>query len=111
MGRETVLFPVTWDEGEWPKAEPVRGHMVGSSPPENKGIPGTGNWVSAGDACDFEPGSRLSRHFVHYRPPPNREEYYKVSLQLRLSLCFFLTHLRAKAIMCIQSHSLCVIAT
>jgi beta-xylosidase len=29
IGREAVLFPVTWEEGEWPVMEPVRGEMTG----------------------------------------------------------------------------------
>ncbi|KAF2223026.1 glycosyl hydrolase [Elsinoe ampelina] len=31
MGREFVLFPVTWSEGEWPILEPERGRMIGWS--------------------------------------------------------------------------------
>ncbi|EAU31779.1 predicted protein [Aspergillus terreus NIH2624] len=44
MGRETVLFPVTWKEGEWPILEPVRGEMSGWKLPQprNKKIPGDG---------------------------------------------------------------------
>ena len=43
MGRETVLFPVTWEKGEFPVASQVRGEMSGwRLPPSNKGIGGEG---------------------------------------------------------------------
>lgn len=29
MGRETVMAPATWEEGEWPFIDPVRGTMGG----------------------------------------------------------------------------------
>ncbi|KAL5342368.1 glycosyl hydrolase [Aspergillus crustosus] len=47
MGRETVLFPVTWKKGEWPILEPVRGRMTGWELPKpfNKKIPGNGHYV------------------------------------------------------------------
>ncbi|KAK8024398.1 hypothetical protein PG993_012464 [Apiospora rasikravindrae] len=32
MGRETVLYPVSWPAGEWPVAEQVRGTMSGPLP-------------------------------------------------------------------------------
>lgn len=43
MGRETVLSPVTWREGEWPTASPIRGEMTGwSMPPATRNIRGVG---------------------------------------------------------------------
>lgn len=43
MGRETVLFPVTWTEGDWPVLQPVRGQMNGwQMPPSNTSLAGEG---------------------------------------------------------------------
>ena len=43
MGRETVLYPVTWEQGEWPVLQPVRGEMDGwHLPAMNLDIPGEG---------------------------------------------------------------------
>ena len=43
MGRETVMVPVTWDEGEFPVWSPVRGEMSGwEFPPTGEDIPGRG---------------------------------------------------------------------
>jgi hypothetical protein len=78
MGRETVLFPVTWDKGQWPVLAPVRGIMDGPSLPSrsqwspttsrNSGSP----LVAGPDVIDFAPGSSLPKHFVHWSiPDPN----------------------------------------
>lgn len=69
MGRETVLFPVRWDEGEWPVLEPVRGHMSGPLPPTSSDVPGKGPWINSDEAVDFEPGSRLPRNWHQWRAP------------------------------------------
>ncbi|KAL2838090.1 glycoside hydrolase family 43 protein [Aspergillus pseudoustus] len=93
MGRETVLFPVTWDEGQWPKLDPVRGIMDGLSlPPRSRWSPpgGDRNPVAGRDVVDFAPGSSFPKHFLHwsipgpsaYRISPNGHPY---SLGLRPS--------------------------
>jgi beta-xylosidase len=71
MGRETVLFPVTWKEGEWPILEPVRGEMSGWKLPQprNKKIPGDGAYVDTPDLIDFAPGTPIPRHFLFWRFP------------------------------------------
>ncbi|OLN87271.1 Non-reducing end alpha-L-arabinofuranosidase BoGH43A 5 [Colletotrichum chlorophyti] len=69
MGRETVLFAVKWDEGEWPILDMVRGTMTGPLPPTNRDVPGDGHWMDEPDSVDFEPGSSLPRHFFFWRPP------------------------------------------
>lgn len=69
MGRETVLFPVTWEEGEWPILAPIRGTMAGPLPAENLDIPGDGHWITEPDIVDFEPDSVLPRHFFFWRQP------------------------------------------
>lgn len=71
MGRESSLFPVTWREGEWPFASPVRGEMSGwPLPPFDKAIPdGVGPFVTDPDVIDFAPGSDLPLHFLHFRYP------------------------------------------
>ncbi|KAG8625915.1 hypothetical protein KVT40_006316 [Elsinoe batatas] len=67
MGREFVLFPVTWNEGEWPILEPVRGRMNGWSLPS----PAANSSVITGpDVFDFESGSSLPSPFVFWRFPP-----------------------------------------
>ncbi|KAJ0346621.1 hypothetical protein COL154_013433 [Colletotrichum chrysophilum] len=77
MGRETVLFAVTWDEGEWPVLDRVRGTMTGPLPPTNKNIPGDGHWADEPDVVDFAPGSDIPRHFVFWRPP--KESLFAIS--------------------------------
>jgi beta-xylosidase len=70
MGRETSLFPVTWREGEWPFASPVRGQMSGwPLPVSNLEIAGAGPFVSDPDIIDFAPGTSLPLHFMHFRYP------------------------------------------
>jgi beta-xylosidase len=47
MGRETVMFPVTWKTGDWPILQPVRGQMSGwQMPPPNISIAGEGYVMS-----------------------------------------------------------------
>jgi beta-xylosidase len=72
MGRETVLFPVRWDEDGWVRVEGngVQGIMDGPLPGDAEAdIPGEGAWHDAPDAVDFEPGTDLPSHFVHIRLP------------------------------------------
>jgi beta-xylosidase len=68
LARETVLFPFTWEENEWPVLEPVRGEMEGPLPPPSRDIPGNGPWVHDGDDYGFE--GELPLHFMHFRFPP-----------------------------------------
>ncbi|SMY20151.1 unnamed protein product [Zymoseptoria tritici ST99CH_1A5] len=76
MGRETVLYPVTWPENGWPEAEPVRGRMRGSLPAVSRDVPGPGPWIEAGDDYGFESDS-LPLHFMHFRFPP--KDMYSIS--------------------------------
>ncbi|KAL2813672.1 glycosyl hydrolase [Aspergillus granulosus] len=71
MGRETVLFPVTWEEGEWPVLGAVRGRMTGPLPVPAE-VPGDGPYVDADDEIYFEPGSRIPRHFLFWRFPKDK---------------------------------------
>ncbi|KAK1622059.1 glycosyl hydrolase [Colletotrichum phormii] len=72
MGRETVLFPVSWPAGggEWPcLLEPIRGQMMASLPGTNvnsSSIPGVNESV---DVVDFEPDTVLPAYWVHIRHP------------------------------------------
>jgi beta-xylosidase len=72
MGRETVLTPVTWEEGEWPIFTNVSGHMNGwhldSRPPIAKG---EGSLIDAPVYIDFAPGTAIPPEFVHWRFPNN----------------------------------------
>jgi beta-xylosidase len=80
MGRETVLFPVTWNEGEWPVLQPVRGQMSGwPLPPQTMAIPGSGPFVEDPDVIDFPPGSAIPLHFLYWRFPP--EDAFAISPQ------------------------------
>ncbi|KAI1372889.1 glycoside hydrolase family 43 protein [Hypoxylon crocopeplum] len=80
MGREAVLFPVTWDEGQWPVLQPVRGEMSGwALPPPSREVPGDGPFNSDPDAYDFEEGTAIPRNLVHWRVP--RESAFSVTAQ------------------------------
>lgn len=68
MGRETVLFAMTWHEGDWPVLDPIHGKQRGPLPPVNRKIPGNGHWVNDPDVENFRPGSSLPRHWVTWRP-------------------------------------------
>lgn len=65
MGRETSLYPVTWDDGSWPVLEPVRSVMSGRELPASN----DGTDVTSLDEVDFAPGATLPLHFVHWRLP------------------------------------------
>ncbi|KAI1274692.1 glycosyl hydrolase [Xylaria sp. FL0933] len=70
MGRETIMVPVSWEKDEFSIWSPVRGEMSGwAMPRENKEIPGEGPFITAGDAIDFHPGTKLPAHFTYWRFP------------------------------------------
>lgn len=72
MGRETALYPVTWNEGEWPFATQVEGVMNGwELPASNHDIPGAGPFNGDPDVVDFAPGTSLPLNFMHFRYPAN----------------------------------------
>ncbi|KFX89152.1 hypothetical protein V490_07202 [Pseudogymnoascus sp. VKM F-3557] len=65
MGRETVLYPVSWPEGGWPVAEPVRGEMSGwhrpaVAPPRPDEIV-----VDGADVVDFGHGEKIPENWGH----------------------------------------------
>jgi beta-xylosidase len=70
MGREAVLYPATWDEGEWPVLQPVRGEMSGwPLPPQTRDVPGVGPFNGDADVYDFDAASAVPMHFVYWRVP------------------------------------------
>jgi len=71
MGRETVLFPVTWEKDEWPVLHgPVRGRMSGWELPEpSRNVAGEGPWVGDPDVYDFKAGQPLPRNLIYWRVP------------------------------------------
>lgn len=72
MGRETVLTPVTWKEGEWPVFSNVSGNMNGwHLEPEDPLEEGEGSLVASSAHLEFLPGSNLPPEFVHWRFPVN----------------------------------------
>lgn len=78
MGRETVLYPITWTSEGWPVASQVRGIMSGWLLPEPVAstllniAP-----VSAPDIVDFSSGSAIPAHFIHQRFPD--DDAYAIS--------------------------------
>jgi beta-xylosidase len=79
MGRETVLFPVTWEEGKWPVLQTVEGEMSGCSsmPAVNRDVPGEGAFVSDPDVYDFKANSSIPKHFIYWRVP--RKNAFKIT--------------------------------
>jgi beta-xylosidase len=78
MGRETVLFPVTWNTGEWPVMQPVRGKMSGwTLPAPSRDIPGDGPFNDDPDVYDFKAGTSIPRNLVYWRVP--RENAFSVN--------------------------------
>lgn len=75
MGRETVLTPVTWGEGEWPVVSIVEGVMDGWWRPSSTDVNGDGPWIGDADNLDFSSDSSLPRHFTHWRTPQNDDVY------------------------------------
>lgn len=69
MGREMVLAPAKWEDGQWPVIEQVHGRMSGPLPPPNSDIRGGGHWHDEPDKVDFPPASNLPMHFGFWRPP------------------------------------------
>jgi len=73
MGRETVLFPVTWKTGEWPVLQPVKGTMSGwQLPAPNRTLPGDGPFNSDPDEYDFPVGKPIPRNLVYWRVPQDK---------------------------------------
>ncbi|KAH8781116.1 xylosidase : arabinofuranosidase [Diaporthe sp. PMI_573] len=79
MGRESVLFNATWEEGEWPICQnPIQGRMTGWDLPTPSGdIPGDGPLVSDSDVVDFEDLTSMPKQFLYWRFP--KTENYEVS--------------------------------
>ncbi|KAI7481124.1 hypothetical protein KC351_g6560 [Hortaea werneckii] len=70
MGRETILVPVKWDEGEWPVFSQAHGEMSGwPLPPYSRDVDGIGPFVEDPDTVNFAPGTSLPSHFLHWRWP------------------------------------------
>ncbi|KAJ3536506.1 hypothetical protein NM208_g5690 [Fusarium decemcellulare] len=78
MGRETVLYPVTWRENEWPILSPVRGEISAwPLPSQDAAGSGPGIGVTSSDTVDFAVASALPADFVHYGFP--QTSYYDLS--------------------------------
>ena len=70
MGREAVLFPVTWNTGDWPILQPVRGKMSGwQLPPPTRDLPGDGPFNTDPDVYDFVNGTAIPRNLAYWRVP------------------------------------------
>ncbi len=85
MGRETVLFPVTWNDGEFPVMGAVGGKMDGwELPRQTRDVPGRGPFNGEPDEYDFEEREGWPRNLVHWRVP--REGAFTVRKGLRVAL-------------------------
>ncbi|KAI9367172.1 glycosyl hydrolase [Aspergillus egyptiacus] len=74
MGRETVLTPVSWEEGQWPVFQRVEGVMRGPLPAQAKKTPGRENNrklinKEEEEHLTFPPGSEIPNHLVYWRFP------------------------------------------
>ncbi|KAI1087305.1 glycoside hydrolase family 43 protein [Rostrohypoxylon terebratum] len=70
MGRETVMVPVEWEDGQFPVWSPLNGEMSGwEFPKGDVEVKGTGPIIAEGDVIKFEPGSSLPAHFTYWRFP------------------------------------------
>ncbi|TLD28077.1 xylosidase : arabinofuranosidase protein [Venturia nashicola] len=72
MGRETVLTPVTWNEGKFPEVDPVFGKQSGwpiKIQSRDAISQGSGPWIGDPDVINFEPGSSIPPHFIFWRWP------------------------------------------
>lgn len=77
-GGETVLFPATWKDGDWPALQQVRDRMSSwPLPPQTRAraypevaIPGSGPFIEDPDIVDFPPDSAIPPHFLYWRFPP-----------------------------------------
>ncbi|KAI6790121.1 glycoside hydrolase family 43 protein [Hortaea werneckii] len=78
MGRESVLAPVTWHEGEWPIWSNITGKMEAWPLPPSEPIhQGEGQLINTPDHLTFPPNSTLPPHLIHWRIPVR--ENYQVS--------------------------------
>ncbi|KAF2755191.1 glycoside hydrolase family 43 protein [Pseudovirgaria hyperparasitica] len=70
MGRETIMVPVTWDEGKFPVFSNATGAIeTRVLPTKDVEIKGTGPLCDASDRINFTAGSVLPVHFLHWRFP------------------------------------------
>ncbi|KAH8196961.1 hypothetical protein TruAng_008888 [Truncatella angustata] len=80
MGRESVLYPVTWDENEWPTFQPVRGVMSGwELPTAELSPPGEGPIVNASQTLRFGPGMQIPKNFVTWRAQNETFDNFAIS--------------------------------
>jgi beta-xylosidase len=71
MGREALLFPVTWEKDAWPVLQPVRGRMSGwELPVRSRDVPGEGPFNGDPDVYDFaKAGEAIPRNLMYWRVP------------------------------------------
>jgi beta-xylosidase len=70
MGREAVLFPVTWEKDAWPILQPVRGRMSGwPLPARTRDLPGSGPFNGDPDVYDFNTTAPIPRNLMTWRVP------------------------------------------
>ncbi|PNS15955.1 hypothetical protein CAC42_4356 [Sphaceloma murrayae] len=70
MGRETVLTPARWDEGEFPVIDPVFGEQQGWPLPERtRDVPGEGEFLGDEEDVSFGSGDSLPKTLSYWRWP------------------------------------------
>ncbi|KAJ6533433.1 xylosidase : arabinofuranosidase [Mycena vulgaris] len=69
MGREMVITPAAWAEGEFPVVSPVRGNESAWALPVSKDVRGTGPIYGTPDVFDFAPGSAIPSNLLFWRWP------------------------------------------
>ncbi|KAF9870753.1 xylosidase arabinofuranosidase [Colletotrichum karsti] len=70
-----ALSTLSWPEGSWPIADQVKGQMSGPLPEKSSIFRGLGPSVGEADIVDFEPGSALPSHWVHWRAPFDANDF------------------------------------
>ncbi|KAK7045054.1 Xylosidase: arabinofuranosidase protein [Favolaschia claudopus] len=69
MGREMVVTPATWEEGQFPVISPVRGSESAWALPVSKNVRGRGPIYGTPDVFDFAPGTALPTNLLFWRWP------------------------------------------
>ncbi|KAJ5160193.1 uncharacterized protein N7482_007197 [Penicillium canariense] len=75
MGRETVLYAVSWPDGDWPVADQVTGEMSGPLPSRSPKASSVPAFMGEPDIVDFAPGSSIPKHWVFWRAPAKPQSF------------------------------------
>ncbi|KAL4787123.1 glycosyl hydrolase [Aspergillus varians] len=107
MGRETVLYPVTWEKGQWPVLSQVKGRISSWPFPQSssdKPIPGLP--VAASEDIDFVANPEIPSNFIYYGFPDTSSYEFQNGLCLTPSTTGNTSTGNVTRILRRQSHSL-----